>query len=84
MADILNQKNPKTDDSWYRRRARDLYHDEGVLEVDENAIVSQVNGQSGKGTYVQAWIWISDSDIQGLGDRVEAVECEITNILPED
>lgn len=39
-----------------RARAREMYHDEGTLEIDDNAIVSQSEG----GCYVAAWVWVPD------------------------
>ncbi len=42
-------------DVWFRERARELYHCEGALEVDDDAAVSI--GASG-GAYVQAWVWV--------------------------
>lgn len=41
-----------------RARAREMYHDEGTLEIDDNAIVSQSEG----GCYVAAWVWVADDD----------------------
>jgi hypothetical protein len=43
----------------YRRAAIHQHHDEGVIEIDENARVS--DGADG-GAYVQAWVWVSDED----------------------
>jgi len=42
--------------SWYRKKAHDGYHDEGTLEVDDDAMVSH----SENGAYVQCWKWISN------------------------
>lgn len=46
-------------DEIYIQKAQDNYHDEGILEVDDNAVVSMGD----EGAYVQAWIWVSDTDI---------------------
>jgi len=41
-----------------RKKAREIYHEEGTLEIDDNAIVSQSEG----GCYVAAWVWVPDED----------------------
>ncbi len=40
---------------WFRARARDLYHVEGEVEIDQNARVSLGGAE---GAYVQAWVWV--------------------------
>ena len=45
----------------YRRAAKAQQKD-GELEVDDDAVVSM--GED-PGAYVQAWIWVPDSDLQG-------------------
>lgn len=40
---------------WFRARARELYHVEGEIEIDEKASVS-LGGT--EGAYVQAWVWV--------------------------
>jgi hypothetical protein len=42
-------------EQWFRSRAKELYHEEGEIEIDENAQVS-VSGD--EGAYVQAWVWV--------------------------
>ena len=42
-------------EDWFRKRARDLYHREGQLEVDDGAPVSKGDDD---GAYVQAWVWV--------------------------
>lgn len=44
----------------YRAAAKRLFNQEGKIEVDPNAKVS-VGGDPG--AYVQAWVWVYDSDI---------------------
>jgi hypothetical protein len=46
-------------------------YDEGFFEIDENAPVSQADGNPDKGAYVQAWIWIPDPIDNSLGEREE-------------
>jgi hypothetical protein len=41
-----------------RKRARQIYQEEGTLEIDDDAIVSQSEG----GYYVAAWVWVPDED----------------------
>jgi hypothetical protein len=45
--------------SQYRAAARRDHHKDGECEVDENALISK--GEDG-GAYVQAWVWVDDSD----------------------
>lgn len=40
---------------WFRSRAKELYHEEGEIEIDETA---QVSISSEEGAYVQAWVWV--------------------------
>lgn len=40
--------------------AQRRYHDEGTIEVDENAKVSRAVGNGDGGAYVQAWVWVTD------------------------
>lgn len=43
----------------YRKAAKETYHRQGEIEIDDNAIVSH----SDEGAYVQAWVWISNDDL---------------------
>ncbi len=52
---------PPTDEQ-YRAAAKAAHHDEGTLEIDDNAPVSRADGNPDKGAYVQAWVWVSDED----------------------
>jgi hypothetical protein len=42
-------------DEWFRTRANELYSEEGQIEVDSNARVSNGNDD---GAYVEAWVWV--------------------------
>ena len=42
----------------FRAQARTLFHDEGVLEIDDDAPVSISPEERGRGAYVQAWAWV--------------------------
>lgn len=56
----------KITNAQYIRAAREGYHEDGVIEVDERAKVSKADSNdpdAEKGAYVQAWIWVSDSDV---------------------
>lgn len=44
-------------DQQYRAAAKDAWHDEGIIEIDPDAEISQ--GEDGEGAYVQAWVWVS-------------------------
>ena len=40
---------------WFRSRARELYHEDGEIEVDGDASVSIADDE---GAYVAAWVWV--------------------------
>ena len=42
-------------DKWFRERAKELYCEEGEIEVDSNALVSSGDED---GAYVAAWVWV--------------------------
>lgn len=44
--------------------ARAQYGDEGRIEVDDSARVSRAEGNHEGGAYVQAWVWVEDSDVK--------------------
>ena len=45
----------------YREGARRLWCEDGEIEIDEGATVSVSDDG---GAYVQAWVWVSDSDLE--------------------
>lgn len=47
------------DREWYRTRAKELYHQDGEIEVDPDA---RVSFGSDSGAYVQAWVWVPSSE----------------------
>jgi hypothetical protein len=49
-------------DEWFRTRAKELYNEEGQIEVDGSAQVSP--GNDG-GAYVEAWVWVPFEEEQG-------------------
>jgi hypothetical protein len=66
---------PKT--QWFRARARNLYHIEGEIEIDENARVS-LGGP--EGAYVQAWVWVPSEHTQRgtFAGRHESGSADVT------
>jgi hypothetical protein len=44
----------------YVEAAQEKYEDEGTCEIDDNATVSI--SEDG-GAYVQAWVWVYDSEV---------------------
>jgi hypothetical protein len=44
----------------YRDAARDRWHRDGEIEIDDNAEISR---GCYEGAYVQAWVWVDDSDL---------------------
>jgi hypothetical protein len=45
----------KLDDEWFVARARELFCEQGHIEIEEKAPVSRGDA---KGAYVQAWVWV--------------------------
>ena len=41
-------------------------HEEGNIEVDDNAQVSRADGNPCRGAYVQAWVWVPDEDAKTM------------------
>lgn len=63
--------DPITDQ--YRQKAKSIWEDEGQIEIDQNAVVSE----SENGAYVQAWVWVEkdDSDEEDIDpDTIEEDE----------
>ena len=57
----MTNKKPEYEPSFeqdIRKKARQIYQEEGTLEIDADAIVSQSEG----GCYVAAWVWVPDED----------------------
>lgn len=48
-----------TDDATYRELAIAKHQEDGEVEIDSNAIVSE----SDTGAYVQAWVWVDAPDV---------------------
>lgn len=63
MADVDNDNSPS--DEYTVIRARTLWHREGEIEVDPNAVVSRGNDN---GAYVQAWVWVPDPTCAECGE----------------
>ena len=42
-------------DEWFRERAQELYGREGLVEIDDNALISR---GCDPGAYVEAWVWV--------------------------
>jgi hypothetical protein len=55
MADLTEEDRNK-----YRKAAKLKYEREGEIEIDGNALVSRGDDP---GAYVQAWVWIYDSEL---------------------
>jgi hypothetical protein len=55
-------------EDWFRTRAKELYHEEGEIEVDSDARVA--NGDD-DGAYVAAWVWVPLDEEQREVDHPE-------------
>jgi hypothetical protein len=47
------------EDKWFQARARELYHEEGEIEIDSDARVSV---GCDDGAYVAAWVWVPSEE----------------------
>ena len=65
---------PENLDRWaaYRRYAKMEYENEGEIEVDNNALVSEGDED---GAYVAAWVWVSKTDA-GICTKCGAVNAD--------
>jgi len=53
-----------TTDQTYREMAKEQYHRDGKIEIDDNAPVSRESpGESEDGAYVQAWVWVNRPEL---------------------
>lgn len=43
-------------------KAKQQYHDEGRIEVHDDAPVSRADNNPDAGAYVQAWVWVADDE----------------------
>lgn len=50
-----------TDDQ-VRAAAVRMYESEGEREIDFGATISRADDNSDQGAYVQAWVWVPDSE----------------------
>lgn len=60
-ANVADPITRQISDNRYRAAAQFLHHNEGTVEIDDQAPASW--GNDG-GAYVQAWIWISDDAVE--------------------
>ncbi len=59
----VNRDHVKRDHEKFVRAAKKIYEDEGVIEVDAGADISDSEiGETG-GCYVQAWVWVRDDEV---------------------
>lgn len=70
LLQLLAAAGLNPNDDWYRERAREDYHIEGEVEIEDIPVVSA----SDEGAYVQAWVWVdkrdSDQDAEGQSDDI--------------
>jgi len=53
-----------------RQYAREQYCEEGSIEIDENAQISDSAAPGGDaGAYVQAWVWVSYAEAEVNSDK---------------
>lgn len=59
--DLLRNSSDPTSGSqtrrWYIEKAKELFHADGTCEIDNTALVNQLEAP---GAYVQAWVWVDD------------------------
>jgi len=49
-------------DKQYRDMARELYVEDGYIEIDDTAVIS-APGDGGVGVYIQAWVYVANTDV---------------------
>jgi hypothetical protein len=47
-------------------------HEEGNIEVDDDAKISRADGNPSRGAYVQAWVWVPDEDAEMMQTEEKA------------
>ena len=57
--------NATSSDDDIRDRARELHQEDGEIEIDSDAGVSQNVETTADGAYVQAWVWVPFEDEEG-------------------
>jgi hypothetical protein len=50
---------------WFRERAKQMYHEEGQIEIDSNAHVSIGTDD---GAFVAAWVWVPSPEEKSDAD----------------
>ena len=74
LAEIISQSTDRSAhalDVHFRSEAKRRYHDEGTLEIDDEAPVSVSQDTRGRGAYVQAWVWV-DKNADYICDSCQA------------
>jgi hypothetical protein len=66
----------KGTDEEYRKLAKRLFHDEGVIEIDDNARIAK---GAECGAYVEAWVWVDNPNWSSGGE-----ECLSTRVSGEE
>ena len=64
------ESDPARDEA-YIAEARLLHHRDGEVEIDGSAVVSYGNDP---GAYVQAWVWVDESDLAPEAQDAEEQE----------
>ena len=59
---VLDEELTAIEDSHVISAARLLFEEEGRIEIDADAKISRADGNPEFGAYVQAWVWVPDSD----------------------
>jgi hypothetical protein len=54
-------KKDKAKNLRYVEAAKRLFHEEGSIEIDDNAKVSKGDAN---GAYVEAWVWVSNDELK--------------------
>lgn len=69
-ANVAVRPEPTERHALIRDMASDLYAKDGVLEIDDEALVSESNDN---GAYVQAWVWVGfvETDLDKTGPEDE-------------
>lgn len=59
----LDKYDSEPSDGNWISTAQALYQEDGRIEIDDNAEISNEPGDRDEGAYVQAWVWVERSEV---------------------
>lgn len=65
---VIEREDEQEQEDAYRAAAVSLYHRDGEVEIDAGA---EVSVSTDGGAYVQAWVWVCESDLGPEGEDAQ-------------